>query len=1193
METTTNQEPARIYYSTTDKHFLGAYYSLARHNVYLTFCHIADRIGVEKPEEDGKVVEWVKENKARFSGSGYEHSIIAKQRFYEYIDRHFPFLRIINTAENKNRAENKPEENVELLYSLIEDLDKTRNYNSHAVYEGGVPNYFLLSDRLQRLFLVNISRVKNDFWGDSVSRSIQSADKVEEHFTHLRPYIKNEDDNKRDKKGKKLKTIPNPRFEKYRFYDSTNNQFTIAGHLFFTSLFLEKKSAVLMQKQIKGFKDGRDIYTQMTTEVFCRTRILLPRVRLYSERTADALMLDMLNELSKAPTALYTQLIDEDKQLFRIDSSDQPDTEDSEAETMTNGDRKENRFPYFALRYFDEANVFERLRFQIDLGNYHFHLYKAKINNKPESRHLIRRLFGFGRITDFNPENAPHAWKEKEKDLDYYETATEPFIAKTYPHYHLEEQKIGIRFIAADTEIQWPSLIPDNSGELPKYKREDFSVAQAFLSVNELLPMAFCQYLYATTGNTSKVETIIEDKLKAFEELMNGLLIGLTQATFQDSTQSHEAEKVLFEKYGLHKFEIPDRLFAYLINQPRERKRGYDEEKLGKLIRQTQTRKRRFEALKTQKKAIGKPGFKTLRSGVFASWLVDDLMRFQPVGTKRNERNELVVDLKSKANPTKYQLLQRTLALYNSEKNSLPGLLAACNLIHSSNEHPFIKQVIEPLPNNWMDFYSRYLNEREKYLHNTKASGAYKQHAHFLRIKESKNDINTMVDGWRRQLMLPVHLFREALNEWMFQNASEQMKQWLKTQKKFPTVEKLIEQYLKWECGDDFQPFYNELRLAYKYYQEEKGDRIGFNFVKRNQLNNEYWKSEHKDSVAQFETKHAANFKALKDAVDLFRAEKDKFRSVDDVKNSAIEFFGASEIHNIGIDRMSYTIYNKPVNLLVLTDNVVNALFKPYLIKLDPIKEYREMLDNEMHLRRCKAEDAMLFFMAKKLMLDVNTFTHENSIPLTLKAFKPIGDKSGTGLLNSVRKFTHEIKFYASNWKNIPQIHSEPLGSWLLVSDDVKIKKLGNLKQLIKDRRINELSKYIQPTEIPIEVNYRRLKKELEIYDTTRIGVLNLFYKLEIMLKDSYTLNKDGFKNFAEIMKAFTACPDKALKDELTSIRNAFLHNQYPSPEKISGITNFNPADDAIPEKDGFTIVKQIAVIAQTRIKEALELINK
>ena len=878
METNEINEPARIYYSANDKHFLGAYYGLARHNVYLVFCHIADRIGVEKPEDDGKVVDWIEMNKSKFSDSDNEYSIIAKQRFYEYIDRHFPFLRIINTAQNENRAENVPEENVHLLYELIEDLEKLRNYNSHAVYEGTVPDFNALSDKLFLLYLANISRVKNDFWGDNVTRSVSSGNEVEAHFTHLRPSLKNTDDSKRDKKGKKLKSVPNPRFEKYRFFDTSTTQFTIAGHLFFASLFLEKKSAVLMQKQIRGFKDGRDIYAQMTTEVFCRTRMLLPRVRLYSERTADALILDMMNELSKAPSELYNQLIDEDKKLFRIDSTDQPEQDDSAPDFTANAVRKENRFAYFALRFFDETNVFKQLRFQIDLGNYHFHLYKANINEKTESRHLVRRLFGFGRITDFNSENAPKLWKEKEKELDYFEAAEEPFIVKTYPHYHIEEQKIGIRFVTSESEVKWPSLATDNSGKMPKYRRDEFSIAEAFLSTNELLAMTFCQFLYTKTNNPGKVESLIRSKIESFQQLINDLSTGAVDIIFDSAIHKEHVEKILVNHYRLNKYEVPERLIDYLINQPHTRKIEDDEQKLVKLIKQTQARRRKIESLENQNVSIGKPRFKSLRSGEIALWLVEDLMRFQPIGTKKNEHNEIVPDLKSKPNPTKYQLLQKTLALYNSEKNSLPGLLAACNLIQSENEHPFIGQIVKQLPADWTGFYKRYLDEREKYLNSVykqaKADSSFQRYYHFLKIKERKNDITIMVDGWKRQLLLPVNIFRQALNDWMLQYASEQMKQWVNAQKKFPTVEKLIEQYLKWECNDDFQPFYHELRIAYKYYQAEKGDRIGHNFEKRNQLNNMYWKAEHKKNLEEFEAMYASNFKAMKEAADIFRAGK-------------------------------------------------------------------------------------------------------------------------------------------------------------------------------------------------------------------------------------------------------------------------------------------------------------------------------
>ena len=88
--------------------------------------------------------------------------------------------------------------------------------------------------------------------------------------------------------------------------------------LFFVSLFLEKKDAIWMQQKLRGFKDNRESKKKMTHEVFCRRRMLLPKLRLESTQTQDWILLDMLNELIRCPKSLYERLQGEDREKFKV-----------------------------------------------------------------------------------------------------------------------------------------------------------------------------------------------------------------------------------------------------------------------------------------------------------------------------------------------------------------------------------------------------------------------------------------------------------------------------------------------------------------------------------------------------------------------------------------------------------------------------------------------------------------------------------------------------------------------------------------------------------------------------------------------------------------------------------------------------------------------------------------------------------
>ena len=116
-----------------------------------------------------------------------------------------------------------------------------------------------------------------------------------------------------------------------------------------------------------------------------------------SDVDKDGLALDMLNDLKKCPKELFELLSKEKQQKFR--EKDAPDDTEDGQETLMR--RYSDRFPYFAIRYCDENEVFENLRFHIDLGKYYFKFYeKQTIDGGTYQRALDKRLKTFGRIKE-------------------------------------------------------------------------------------------------------------------------------------------------------------------------------------------------------------------------------------------------------------------------------------------------------------------------------------------------------------------------------------------------------------------------------------------------------------------------------------------------------------------------------------------------------------------------------------------------------------------------------------------------------------------------------------------------------------------------------------------------------------------------------------------------------------------------
>lgn len=449
------KKPEPIYYKLTDKHFWAAFLNLARHNVYTTVNHINKLLEIAELKNDEDVLN------IKDSWNKQAEKLDKKVRLRDLIMKHFPFLEAaayeITNSKSPNNKEQREKEQSEalslnnlknVLFIFLEKLQSLRNYYSHYKYSEESPKPIFetsLLKNMYKIFDTNVRLVKRDYMHH------ENVD-MQRDFSHL---------NRKKQEGQTRKIIANPNF-RYHFADEKGDM-TIAGLLFFISLFLDKKDAIWMQKKLKGFKDGRNLREQMTNEVFCRSRISLPKLKLETVQTREWMQLDMLNELIRCPKSLYERLQEEDRESFKVPFDIFSDDYNAEEEPFKNTlVRHQDRFPYFVLRYFDLNEIFTQLRFQIDLGTYHFSIYNKRIGDEDEVRHLTHHLYGFARIQDFAQQNQPEVWRKLVKDLDYFEASQEPYISKTTPHYHLENEKIGIKFCSAHNNL-FPSLQTDKT----------------------------------------------------------------------------------------------------------------------------------------------------------------------------------------------------------------------------------------------------------------------------------------------------------------------------------------------------------------------------------------------------------------------------------------------------------------------------------------------------------------------------------------------------------------------------------------------------------------------------------------------------------------------------------------------------------------------------------------------------------
>lgn len=1171
----TEQNPAKVYYDLTHKEFWAVYYSIARHNVFLTLNQIFEKTGIEILKSEDEIKKLKEKFEKKISGKG----VLNEYKFLELIDKHFPFLEIINQITldktKKTKQEYDKGKNIEVLYQLFGFLRNFRNYFCHANPDSKLSDNLnkvekdLLEAQLKKIFDTNVNKVKQDHNSESNIILTGAIDK-EEDYLHLRRYIANKSRNPREKKA-----LPNPNF-RYHTLD-TNDDFTIYAHILFVSLFLEKRDALELQKKIKGLKDSRQERDKITNEVFCRSRIKLPIIRLNSTVSLNSLSMDMLNELSKAPTEFYSHLTNADKDKFLVK---QEEDEDGEV-LLGSGFRKESRFTYFALRYFDESNAFTNLRFQLDLGSYHYHLYESLINGEKEERRLTKKLIGYERIQEMIPPNSlskstyPEAWKILIKDIEPKNLDNKklplPYITNTRPHYHIEDGKIGLKFI--DTkEVIFPSIetTTKENSIYPKAKRleKNREIADVFISVNEIPAMALCYLLYGS----KEVEDLIRLKLKNLKSLFNKTLSGEINLPISEST--------LNKDYKLKRSEIPERLYNYLMTSQIERPSycSQIEDRLSDLIKDTKFLKEKIERIQRENVAIGKKAYQRLESGRYASWLVDDIMLFQPI---EKDKSDTAI-LRSKANATKYQLIQKTLALYASEKDKLYGLLKECRLIESTNPHPFINNVLKTEPSNWIDFYKTYLKERLNYLETvfkTRDNFSFKQ-LPFLKIKERPSNAGKLTKGLLDQIYLPVGMFDELLYDYFKKHSNPALNELMQKGKSNPSLYGMVEAYVKYINLDSFQDFYDTMPLLYKVYEKNKSNALNL------QQRREFIKTHYPNYKQSAEVIKEVQVKGLKEKVDAIVKEinKEKIESLQTI----VKLFE---------NRLNIKLNYIDSKLGILTPKKLITKIENEVLRKDMQSIYdntKELMSNEKTIRAFKTEDGILSGLVR-MALSENELSN-----FKLNEIAPIGDDTTTGFLNKVQDLEYPLSIYKMDDKGefVMELNSKnnnqkvKLGDVIIFSKGLKLKNKGTFFYRLKDRRLNNMLQYIQSFETlalsdskPC-VDKIRIDEELKLYEKARIKLVNKSLELEGTIISNWASSEPMESgNFRKLLEGYNKGNPVFVESDIKkmcNIRNACLHNQYPLFDLFKeDVQPFQPdiSEVDLPINKGLNVMLQLEEI--------------
>lgn len=803
---------------SADKYFFASYLNMARHNIYLVLNDINALLKKNAINDDAKIVSAAAVT--LLDGKSTKEDEVLKAQ--ELLCQKFPFINSlmekylfqINREENEgkskeNRTKRKEKADItdyhKLFTLLFEQVNQSRNDFTHA-YKIVKPFDPLLLQMLKPLYDQSVNKAQTLFGFTTAETE------------HIRRKTNNPDRNS------KQKAIEKPDF---RYALEKDEAITDKGLAFFTCLFLEKKYAYLMLKQMEHFKDGRTNKARATLETFCAFAIKMPKLRIESIEQENLLYMDMINELKRCPSELYEHLSDENKERFKIKID--AESHDNELVPETALKRHDDRFTYFMMRYIDEMELFKEVRFMMDLGNYNFHVYDKAIAGEMRIRRLNTKLTTFGRFQDFSKQKLEDTYG---KDLvkasnEIDENYKEPYIVDTFPHYHFDEDNVGIKFCFPNHKL-YPNL--DNKNEKGKPK----SIApDIWMSRHELMPMALHAHLAVkidvkSPHPTEKILKKHKDRLqKFFKDVVKGEIF---------EKNDHIAKTIASKYDDLDINDIPTELKRYLIDKQPVAFKDLAKSKIERMIADSKKRLLRLERNldKTDRKnQIGREGYREVKIGTLADFIARDMMALQPILNKG----------KDKATGLTFQVLQAKIAFYGSTKKELRAMFKECKLIESEIAHPFLSTLHYESFSGVVDFYRAYINAKIKFLEKCEREKNYDKYTWLRLNKAKKRDETDFIKKLATSyLTLPIYfprgLFTEPIKQLLLEKSQTQSFKNLIHNVARVNSSFMIETFYELELDDAPQYFYREKR-TYKLFNQLKDDR-GFR-NKRDKLPSQFF----------------------------------------------------------------------------------------------------------------------------------------------------------------------------------------------------------------------------------------------------------------------------------------------------------------------------------------------------------------
>lgn len=698
-------EPNKIYYDHTlisDKHFFGGYLNLAQNNIDIVFEVYKERFNVKGTTE--QLIE---------NSFADKFADIDFQNRRNFLARYFP---VINYLPKDTRTDFRKK----LLY-LVNSINTLRNFYVHHYHEEisldenlyklldtlfleivkevrdnrlkTDTTQHLLKEKLNKEFSILCKHKKAKLEEDKKNGKRVSLDEksirnsvLNDAFRHL-IY---KDKNAKDKDKKKNDKDNNGNEHVSRYYKSNientstaENKIPISqtGLLFLMSMFLSKKENEDMRARIKGFKaklinpelpdfpnaNSNNIKFMATHWVFSYLSYRGLKHQLSSNFDKETLLIQIVDELSKVPDAVYKALPKEKQESF-IEDLNEYIKEGNEIDSLQESivvhpvirKRYENKFYYFALRYLDEFANFPSLRFHIYMGNYvHDRRAKHIAGTKYETDRIVKeQITVFARLSD-----AVKYKNEYFKNQNKEENVNVGWEIFPNPSYNIEENNIMI-YLKVDSELK---------DEIKKYRDKRNSLEGRTKRQNNKDSKYNIVGKIANKSILNTDEPIAKLSLNELPALLYALLVDKKSA---ESIEDLLRDKIKAQFDGIKNYSSQTTLSISQI--PKKLKRASDQVCFNtkKLLRDVDIELRNTDeklALiaknrkELNKRKNGRPVRKfvfTLREiGHEATWLAYDLVRFMPLEYRKEWKGY------------QHRQLQQSLAFWNMRQMEAYNML--------------------------------------------------------------------------------------------------------------------------------------------------------------------------------------------------------------------------------------------------------------------------------------------------------------------------------------------------------------------------------------------------------------------------------------------------------------------------------------------------------------------------------------